>query len=186
MPTQAEYRKFYAQLFAPIEVQLGAIDANSLVAIIGFDCGGPLNFCTVGKGREKFVTYVSCELAVRDDQKFGETGPFEVMMTCDSEEWVRKVLTDIGRMSLDGVFAQGHTVDISPMVEPSSPIKGLVTEEFARVRIDGRSYGILRFHGVTQPELEFAMKYGTDELLTRLRQAEVYPRTSVNRESIKL
>jgi hypothetical protein len=72
------------------------------------------------------------------------------------------------------------------MVEPSSPIKGLVTEEFARVRIDGRSYGILRFHGVTQPELEFAMKYGTDELLTRLRQAEVYPRTSVNRESIKL
>jgi len=186
MPTQEEYRKFYAQLFAPVEAQVSPIDANTLVAVIGFDCGGPLNFCTVGNGREKCVVYVSCELAVRDDQKFEETGPFEVMMVCDNEQWVRKILTNIGRMSLETVFAHGHTIDISPIVESSCPIHGLIAEEFARVQIDGNPYGILCFHGVTQPELEFAMKKGSDRLLSRLKEAGVYPRTIVNRESIKL
>lgn len=186
MSPQEEYGEFYAQLFAPIEAQVGAIDENTLVAIIGFDCGGRLNFCTVGRGREEFVAYVSCELAVRDDQKSGETGPFEVMTVCDDEKWVVKILTEIGRMSLEAVFAHGHTIDISPITEPSGRIKGLITEEFARVQIDGKSYGILRFHGVTRPELDYAMGKGSDELLTHLKRAGVYPRTILNRESIKL
>ena len=186
MPTQAEYKRFYAQLYAPVEECLGAIDPGTLFAIIGFDCGGPLHLSTVGRGRDQFVTYISCELAVNVDQKSGDTGPFEVMMTCDNEGWARDILTRIGRMSFSGVFAHGHTIDITPVVEPSCSIKGLVAEEFSRVQIDGRSYGILRFHGVTQPELEYAMESGVTELLARLKEAGVYPRTILNRESIKL
>src|SRR5437773_9867029 len=102
-----DYQQFYKQLFQPIEERIGHVDEASIMAIIGFDCGGPVTLCTVGYRREQFVTYVTCELAVRDEQQPAEFGRYEVMMTCDDEAWARKILTKIGQMSLDGVFANG-------------------------------------------------------------------------------
>lgn len=181
-----DYNRFYKQLFRPIEERVGHVDEASIMAIIGFDCGGPVTLCTVGYGREQFVTYITCELSVRDEQQPAEFGRYEVMMTCNDEAWARKILTKIGQMSLDGVFEHGHTVDIGQIVGPDCPLQGLVVEEFARVTVDGRGYGILRFHGVTRSELEFAMESGTDELLERLGRAGIYPRTSIHRrESIE-
>lgn len=151
------------------------------MAIIGFDCGGPVTLCAVGYGREEYVTYVTCELAVRAEQQPADCGRYEAMMSCDDEDWARNILTKIGQMSLEGVFAHGHTVDISPIVAADFPLQGLIVEEFARVTIDGNGYGLLRFHGVTRPELDFAMEHGADELLERLRRAGIYPRTSIRR-----
>jgi hypothetical protein len=182
-----DYQRFYKQLFQPIEERIGHVDEASIMAIIGFDCGGPVTLCTVGRGREQFVTYVTCELSVRDEQKPAEFGRYEVMMTCDDERWARKILTKLGQMSLEGVFGHGHTIDIAPVAGPDCPVQGLVVEEFARVTVDEKPYGILYFHGVTRSELEFAMESGTDELLGRLRGAGVYPRTSIHRrESIEI
>jgi len=177
-----DYQRFYKQLFLPIEERIGHVDEASIMAIIGFDCGGPVTLCTVGRGREPFVTYVTCELSVRDDQKPADFGRYEVMMTCDDERWAHKILTKLGQMSLEGVFGHGHTIDIGPAAGPDCPVQGLVVEEFARVTVDGKPYGILYFHGVTRSELEFAMESGADELLERLRQAGVYPRTSIHRK----
>jgi hypothetical protein len=87
---------------------------------------------------------------------------------------------------LEAVFEHGHTVDIAEIVGADFPLQGLVVEEFARIAIDGRDYGILRFHGVTRSELEFAMVSGTDALLERLVRAGIYPRTSIHRrESVE-
>jgi hypothetical protein len=182
-----DYQRFYKQLFQPIEERIGHVDEASIMAIIGFDCGGPVTLCTVGRGREPFVTYVTCELSVRDEQRPAEFGRYEVMMTCDDERWAHKILTKIGQMSLQGLFGHGHTIDISPVVGADCAIQGLVVEEFARVAIDGRPCGILYFHGVTRSELEFAMEAGAEELLERLKRAGVYPRTSIHRrESVEI
>jgi len=182
-----DYDKFYAQLFKPIEERIGPIDKATIMAIVGFDYGGPVSLSTVGYGREKFTTYITCELAVREEQQPSKAGQYEIMMTCDDEEWSRKMLTKIGEMSLESVFGHGHTVDISALVKRSCPLKGLVIEEFARVVIDGCGYGILRLHGVTSAELKFAMKSGADQLLKRLEKSGVYPRTSIHRkESVVL
>ena len=48
-----DYQQFYRQLFAPLESQIGSIDANTIFAIIGFGCGGPLNFCTIGSDQDR-------------------------------------------------------------------------------------------------------------------------------------
>ena len=176
-----DYQRFYKQLFQPIEERIGRIDEGSIMAIIGFECGGPVTLCTVGRGREQFVTYVTCELSVRDEQKPAEFGRYEVMMTCDDERWAHNILTKFGQMSLENVFGNGHTIDISPVAGPDCPVQGLVVEEFARVTIDGQPYGILYLHGVTRSELEFAMESGTDALLARLKQSGIYRRTSVRR-----
>lgn len=181
------YEQFYKQLFQPIEERIGHIDEAGIAALIGFDCGGPVSLCTVGRGREHFVTYVTCELSAREGQHPAEFGRYEVMMTCDDERWAHKILTRIGRMSLESPFGHGHTIDIAPVVGTDFPVQGLVVEEFARLTIDGQCYGILYFHGVTRSELEFAMQSGADGLLERLRQAGIYPRTSVHRkESIAI
>jgi polyisoprenoid-binding protein YceI len=90
-------------------------------------------------------------------------------------------------MSLDSAFDHGHTIDVGQIVEGDCPVQGLVVEEFARVKIDGRGYGILRLHGVTRSELEFAMEAGSDKLMDKLKRAGVYPRTSIRRrESVEL
>jgi len=179
--TLMNYQRFYKQLFQPIEERIGPVDEATHIAIIGFDCGGPVNLCTVGYGREPFVTYVTCELAVRETQKPATFGQYEVMMTCDDKAWARKILTKIGAMALDNAFGHGHTVDIGQVVGADFPLQGLVVEEFARVAIDGSGYGILRFHGVTRSELAFAMEFGTDKLIERLGSSGIYPHTSIHR-----
>jgi len=82
--THMDYQRFYKQLFQPIEERIGPVDETTIMAIIGFDCGGPVSLCTVGRGRKPFVTYITCELAVRDEQQPAEFGRYEVTMTCEA------------------------------------------------------------------------------------------------------
>ena len=176
-----DYNLFYNQLFQPIEERIGHIDEASIAAVIGFDYGGPVTLCTVGYGREQFVTYVTCELAVRDEQLPAEFGRYELMMTCDDEAWARKILTEIGLLSQESVLEHGHTVDIGAIVGADCPLQGLITEEFARVTVDGKGYGILYLHGVTRSELDIAIESGTYEMLERLKRAGIHPSTSIHR-----
>src|SRR5690242_1554660 len=105
------YDEFYQKLFEPLIEQFGPMDRDTIVAIVGFDMGGPLNFCTFNQKSESGCkTYVSCELAVRDQQQPSEFGRYELLANCDDEKWVRSVLSDIGRMSLDVTFGDGHTL----------------------------------------------------------------------------
>lgn len=176
---------FYAELFRPIEKAVGPIDPSTIVAIIGFDGGGPLNFSTVGaEDSVDFVTYVSCELAVRKEQVPSSQGRFELMCHCNDEDWVRRVLTAIGRMSLEALFDDGHTVDVSELAGYESSLRGLVLERYAAVVIDNTQYALLRVHGITSEELEFARSEGPEALLKRLKATGTYPNTDIRRRSV--
>jgi len=181
-----DYRAFYDQLFAPIEVRCGAFDRDTIAPVIGFDAGGPLSFRTIGRGKRRFVTYVSCELAVRDDQLPSSLGRFEIMVHADNEEWVRRVLSSVGSMSLDIPLDHGHTIDLASFIEKSAVIQAVVLESFASVLVDGTSYGILACHGLTRSELEFTRKAGVEALMDRLKAAGVYPNTSLLRQPVSL
>ena len=65
----ASVRAFYDALFAPLVERHGPLDAATLTAIVGFDAGGPISLCTIGRDRRaRLITYVTCELAVRPEQ----------------------------------------------------------------------------------------------------------------------
>jgi hypothetical protein len=165
-----DYKKFYRKLFAPLEELCGSVDRDTIFAIIGFDAGGPLNFCTIGRDRgNRLITYVSCELAVRKEQRPSEFGRFELLASCDDEKWVRSIVSDIGRMTLDARFGDGHTMDIGDWVEPDAPLQGVVFEKACSCRIGLKSYGILRVVGVTRPEMDYAQEHGTPMLLNVLK-----------------
>jgi Suppressor of fused protein (SUFU) len=176
--------RFYTELFAPLERTIGPLDSDTIVAIVGFDVGGPLNFCTIGHGKGRFTTYVSCELAVRSEQQPAEFGRYELLTTCDDEKWVRSIVTDIGRMSLEVAFDDGHTLDIGSWVEPTDFIQGVVFETVCESEIDGEAYGVLRVVGVSRPEMDFARAHGSSSLLERLTKAGVYPNTTAARSSV--
>jgi hypothetical protein len=178
------YRRFYQQLFEPLVGVLGPVDADTILAVIGFDAGGPLNLCTIGAGRGPVVSYVSCELAVREDQRPASFGRFEVLATCDDEQWARSVLTTIGQMSLEVELDDGHTIDLGPTVEASSVIQGVVLEKLCAAQIDGASYGVMRAIGITRAELNYARDRDVPSLIRSLRTCGVYPATRLNRSSV--
>jgi len=175
---------FYSKSLRPIESDIGPIDRDTIASIIGFAFGGPLNFCTVGaKKKRGIITYVSCELAVRKEQFPSSRGRFELMCHCDDEAWVRSVVTRIGQMSLEAQFDHLHTVDITPIVGRRAKLRGVVLEQFASTRIKSVEFSILRVHGVSKRELEFAMGQGSEALLTHLKTTDVYPNTVTTRRS---
>jgi Suppressor of fused protein (SUFU) len=179
-----ELSEFYLQLFASLEADLGTRSARTLVPIVGFTVGGPLPFCTFGDRDTDFVHYVSCELAVNLSQKPCSVGRYELLCTADDREWVRSVVSDVGRMSLDVCLDEGHVIDIAPWVGNSVFLQGIVLECATRVQIDGVSFGVLRVIGVTRDELEHAQQFGVAALLERFKQQGSYPRTTARRPSV--
>jgi hypothetical protein len=181
-------KAFYEALFAPLRAKLGPPDQHALGAIVGFDAGGPLAFRTFGSDASKAViTYVSCELAVRADQKPGALGRYELLASSSDRDWVRTILSDIGRMTLDVAFGDGHTMDIGGWVNDGGlepPLQGVLFVEECRTLIEGNAYGVLRVIGITRPEMEFARANGSARLLACLEEAGVYPDTATNRRSV--
>jgi hypothetical protein len=86
-------------------------------------------------------------------------------------------------MTLDDAFDHHHTMDIGIWSGVSAPIQGIVFELFASVLVRRRRYGLLYCHGVTRPELEFAVEHGTAALLRRLKACGIYPKTDVRRRT---
>jgi hypothetical protein len=178
------YDIFYNQLFRAIEQQYGAFDKEGIFHIIGFDCGGPLNFSTIGYTQKlEFATYVSCELAVRAEQIPSSHGRFEFLCHSNDENWVSVVLTSIGSSSLEASFDHLHTIDVSGILPEGASLTGAVIERFSTTVVDSEEYSILRVHGVTLQELEFARKEGGDRLLDHLKSKGVYPLTDTKRST---
>lgn len=179
------HREFYEQFFASLEQQIGRIDTHTIVSIAGFDMGGPLNFCTIGAlNGSEYTTYVSCELALCHEQLPGEHGRYELLTSCDDERWARSILSEIGRMSLDVAFGDGHTLDIGAWVDEGAPIQGVLFEEILVAEIADKEYSILRCIGITRGEMEYALEHGSDELIARLQNVGVYPHTTLSRVSV--
>lgn len=176
---------YYRQLFAPLEATIGKIDPNTRFAVIGFDMGGPLSLCTIGAdNHSQFVTYVSCELAVRDQQRPSSIGRYELLCSSDSEQWARSILSAIGRASAQMEFGPGHTIDLGPLVQPSDSLQGVLFETEIATQIHGRPVGILRVIGITRNEMEHKRVFGSLSLINRLKAAGIYPHTVIGRDSV--
>jgi Suppressor of fused protein (SUFU) len=176
------------EFFRVMDERVGPFDRPFQFRVFPFDAGGALNLLTVGAGRgEPLVTYVSWDLLGHEQQKRGSFGRYELLATCDDEQWCSDVLTKIGRLGLEELFEPGDTLDIGQWVSVDAPIQGVVFEEAFCAELQGERCGLLRCIGVTRAELEFAMRHSTPALVERLERAHVYPHTMVHRkESVEL
>ncbi|MGB6221737.1 suppressor of fused domain protein [Haloferula sp.] len=170
---------FYAELFRSIHERIGPIDDTDIVPFVGFDRSGMIRLSSVGRDRSGFVTYITCELATRDEQRLAGLGNYEFMISCDDQSWAREVLTQIGRMSFNTAFEDGHAIDLCEAFGSDFPMAGLLVEEFAKTSVGDRPCGIFRIHGVTRTELDYSIRFGTNKLLEAFKTAGLYPHTTV-------
>lgn len=173
-------RELYDLIFAPVISSLGAFDSCCLTAIVGFWAGGPISLQTIGRERnEPFVTYVTCELAVREDQMPSDVGHYELLITCDDENWAWTILTKVGQMTTETAFGSGHTLDIGPWVGEDDRLQGLAFEELCRSVVGEDNYAVFRLHSLTRDELDTAGQFGVTDVLERRKRDGAYPMTHV-------
>jgi hypothetical protein len=153
----AKVREFYDALFAPLIEAEGSLDRDTIMAIVGFEAGGPISLCTIGSERPGPTIFVTCELAVRRDQVPSEVGRYELLTVTSDEAWARSILTNIGGMTLEVAFGHLHTLDIAPWVQEDFHIQGILfTVEYAVV-VEGEKYAVIRCSGLTRSQLERAI-----------------------------
>lgn len=176
--------------FEILNEHVGPFDRPIEFRVFPFDAGGALNFLTVGKGRCRFVKYVSWDLFGNPNQKRGSLGRFELLCECDSEEWCLDILTNIGRQTFETLFEPGDTLDIGVWVGSNAPLQGVLFDVGLTIELEAEEQferaGLLRCVGITRPELEFAKVHGTEALIKRLKRSGIYPKTITNRGSADL
>jgi hypothetical protein len=185
--TGMDYEPFYAALFAPLTATIGPIDKHTIFHIMGFDGGGPVNLSTIGIDTGIVpVTYISCELAPRQEQVPTAKGGYryELLASCDDQRWAGTTLTGLGQMSLEVAFDHGHTIDLGLGDSGGPPIQGVLLQEECTSVFEGTKYGILRCVGITRPEMDFARAESSASLVDRLKARDVWPHTLVTRRSV--
>jgi hypothetical protein len=178
------------KFFKTIDQRIGPFDRPLNFRPFPFDAGGALNFLTIGAGKGKIASYVSWDLFGNKMQKRGSLGRYELLVSCDCEQWVLNVITNIARQSLTETFEPGDTLNIQPWAGPVDTIQGIIFEEALKINLRNGFFkercGLLRCIGVTIPELDYAVKFGVPSLIERLKIAGIYPHTFSNRKSVDL
>ncbi len=174
--------------FRLIDGEIGPFDRPFQFRLFPFDAGGSLNFLKIAaKNDEGFATFVSWDLFGHEKQKHGKFGRYELLAVCDDEKWCMDVLSQIGRQGLNELIEPGDTFDLGPLLKPEAPVQGVVFEAALQFKLRqwiwSEACGLLRCIGVTRAELEFARKHGVPVLIERLKRAEIYPKTIVQRKA---
>jgi hypothetical protein len=101
----------FESLFNRVSRELGKVDDTASTGIIGFTGGGPVSMCKVGDG----AAYVTVELSLNPGQLASAEGlRFELLYRGDlSVGTVHSLLTAVGRLSMNAVLGDGHTIDMS-------------------------------------------------------------------------
>ncbi len=133
-----DYTALYNRLFAPIVAKYGALDSDTLTSLIGFTSGGPVSLSTIQDRR----LYVTCELAGNPGQVTSTDGlKYELLSTGGLEEsWCRSVFTALGTLGLSSALGDGHTIDLSQVVDAGP--QQVQLSLFAKVKFEGMRYGV--------------------------------------------
>jgi hypothetical protein len=140
------YQQHYVTLFGALEAEYGALDGETITAVIGFSAGGPVSLCE----RRAARLFVTCELSLYEEQKTSTDGlRFELFCKDDfDEEQARALFTALGALSMEARLGDKHTVDASQIVKARTDVVRLTL--FSRARIEGAEYGLYRVRPAQQ------------------------------------
>jgi hypothetical protein len=111
-------------------------------------------------------------------------------MICTRTEstWAANLISRLARYSHDAVLSPHDTMDAAAAMPKGSTLAALLFAppdlEFNMFMLDGEQAHLLLCLGITAAELRYKQKHGADELLTRLKEAGVYPYTDHERKSV--
>jgi hypothetical protein len=96
------------------------------------------------------------------------------------------VFTVLGRYSYEEQLNPGETVDVP--VGEGEPNRCLILDEYRKPGVDfvigDRKHGLLLVIEVFRTEMEYAMKHGSQLVLSKLRESGYYPFSDLDREPV--
>ena len=134
------YTTFYDQLFKPVVKKYGPLDEETITSIIGFTAGGPVSLSKI----ESVNLFLTCELAANPDQMNSSEGLKYELLCVDvgDEDKCRGLLTALSSLTLNEALGDGHTVDVSQIVNGDESPMTVKLSLFSEAEIDGHKFGI--------------------------------------------
>jgi hypothetical protein len=188
--TEYDKEKWWHPPVKALEKILGPQGDTDLHAPIFFDMGAELGGApdvhTFPRHKKGAIAYVTAELIGRDNQPANKLGNYEIMICLPKDfdaEVVGAILTPLAYYTLEQPLNPGDTSDLGEIVE-GSKITALLFSDYGRFTVLKRECGLLLCTGITQRKMKYAAKQPPGTLEKKLRDAEIYPVTDFERESV--
>lgn len=130
---------------------------------------------------------VTAELMGCEDQIRNELGMYELLICHRGKEevdWGADLISRLAAYTLEAELNPGETMDLGPIAPTDSKIVALLFVEYARVEVLNQACGLLLCLGITKEELQACRTGRTDELLVKLKEADVFPYTDLKRDAV--
>lgn len=130
------------------------------------------------------AVYVTAELTGKSDACYAD---YELMICQRSpHDWGPNVISRLAPYTQQAYIRAGETMDIDSATPANSRIKAFLFDTYAPFTLFGQIFELRLCLGITKPELQFKMEYGSERLLELLKRHGVYPFTELERDSVPL
>ena len=109
------------------------------------------------------------------------------LMVCHRDHtttWGADVVSRLAPYTQRAYIFAGDTMDIDDPTSADSAIKALIFDTYTTFHMFGETFDVRLGIGITKDELSFKLEHGSDALLSKLRQAAIYPFTDLTRTSV--
>jgi hypothetical protein len=135
----------------------------------------------------KGVVYVTADLIGDDRSKPSELGQYELMICLRREaDWAPDLIAWLARYTIEAVLSPGDTMEIAPGLPQPTRLTNLLFVPYAELTVNRAKAGVLLCLGITSDEFDYCVERGSDAMLGKLKQANVYPFTDLSRRSVEL
>lgn len=179
-----DWQRLWDARLAALEALLGPSDDKVLHSPVPFHLDGAADVLVFRKHNDG-VVYVTADLIGDDRSKPSELGQYELMMCMRKDaHWAANLISNLAKYTVEEVISPRDTMDIGPALPQPTELVAFLFVPYANVMVEGNEAGILLCLGITQDECALAHEGGADALLSRLKQAGVYPFTDLSRPSV--
>jgi hypothetical protein len=149
---------------------------------LGYDAGGAADVYQFRRS-DRYVSYVTGDL-IGQEQKPSDAGNYELLIVMkEGEQWGVNLIRMLAFSTMDESLNSGETMDIGAFGKPVG-FDAILFDKYSSTTIDGKEIGLMLVIGITKQELKWKMKNGGKELITKLKEAGMYPFSMAKRKSI--
>jgi suppressor of fused protein SUFU len=127
--------------------------------------------------------YVTADLTGKPEMVYAD---YELMVCHRDKEtiWGANVVSRLAPYTQQAPILSGESMDIDEATPTHSPIKALLFDTYRTFNMFGETFDLRLCIGITKDELQFKFDHGAEALLSKLREAGVYPFTDLSRSSV--
>jgi hypothetical protein len=179
-----DWQRLWDARLAALRSVLGPSDVRILTSPIPFYLGGSADVLTFRQHTEG-VCYVTAGIIGDGCGKPNELGQYELMICLrEPAEWAPNLISNLAKYTTEAVLKPGDTMDIAPALPQPTRLEHLLFVPYAKIAVEDEEAAVMLCLGITSDEYDCARKQGSEVIVDRLKQANVYPFTDLARESV--